>query len=806
VGVTTSLLIEEKRSGWLNKPLLRKEDRRFLTGQGTYTADLRLPNLTFAAFVRSPYAHARISKIDASKALALPGVLAAITGEEVAQQVDSLQNQLSFPYNQQKDYGIAVGKAKYVGEPVALLVAKDRYTAYDAIELVDVEYEPLTPVLSPQQAAEPGCPLVHDNVPSNVMWQRKFTYGNVEEAFRCADLVVSESFHFHRFTSAPLETNAVLVAYNQSLDSFTIWSNNQRPAHISPMLAKALKIPQSKLRFINPDIGGGFGIKIQSYPYILLLTIASRKIKRPVLWEELRNEHMLASTHGNEVYYTAQIALRKDGTILGYKAKAMHDEGAYMRREPLGAVNFIRHASLIYKFRALQMDVWAVVTNKCPVGPNRCYGKLQQNYLIERLIDSAARQLGMDPIEIRMKNFVSKDEMPYETPTGAVLDGGDYSGLLSKLMKDMDYRSIIEERNRLRCEGRIVGVGIAMGMDSSPVNPAFGRLVNPKSRSSGESEAAWIRINEDGSVIAAVGTSPQGQGHETSSAQIIANVLTIHPDLINLLPGFDMWTHPYTPHSGTYASRFAICAAGAIEGASQKMKEKILRIASYVLGEPRSQLDLKDGVVVSPHDGKSISIKEIAEIAWRDLSRLPKDEEPGLMELFVYRTPLSLPIDDQRGNFALSYSTSGCIAIVEIDRETGAVYLRRIRIVEDSGRIINPMIVEGQIHGQLGHQLGSALFERLKYDEQGQLITSSFMDYLVPTALDFHAKFEVDSYSVPSLFTPLGLRGTAEGGGAPMIACVNAVSDALAPFELKLDDSYMDPNHIFNLLKQRRNA
>ncbi len=804
--MTVPIVIQEQSKKWLNKSLLRKEDRRFLTGQGSYTCDLRLPNLTFAAFVRSPYAHAKITKIDASKALALPGVLAVITGADVAKEIDPLANLLSPPYNQQKDYGIAVEKARHVGEPIALVIAKDKYTAYDAAELVDVEYEMLPAVLSPQQAVEPDSPLVHENVPSNAMWHRKFIYGDVDGAFRSADLVVSENFHFHRFTSAPLENNAALVSYNQGRDSFTIWSNNQRPAHIIGMVAKALKVPQNKLRFISPDIGGGFGIKVENYTYIMLLAIGSRRVKRPVLWEELRSEHMVSSAHGNEVYYTAEIALKKDGTILGYRARAVHDEGAYMRREPLGALNFIRHASVVYKFRCLEMDVWAVVTNKCPVGPNRCYGKMQQNYLVERMIDSAARRLGMDQVEIRMKNFVAPKQMPYETPTGGILDGGDYPGLLQKLADGVNYEEVLRERDRLRAQGRIVGVGISMGMDSSPVNPGFSHVINPKSHSSGESEAALIRMNEDGSVSAAVGTTPQGQGHETTVSQIVANVLTVHPDQVNALPGFDMWTHPYTPHSGTYASRFAICAVGALDGVAHKLRQKIMRIASHALETPQSELELVDGKIISLEGSKSMTLREVAEIAWKDLSRLPKGEEPGLMELYVYRAPLYLPVDEQRGNFALSYSSSACMVFAEIDKETGMTHLRRVRIVEDPGNVINPMIVEGQIHGQLGHQLGAALFEQHKYNDEGQLMTSSFMDYLVPTALDFlqGSPFEVDEYPVPSPFTPIGARGTAEGGGAPLIACANAVADALEPLGLKMNDSHADPVEILEKLQSVR--
>jgi len=796
MAVTVPITQQIVKKKWIGKSLARKEDRRFIMGQGQYTGDLRLPNLSYAVILRSPYAHAKIVSIDVGNALALPGVFAVITGKDVANEIEPFTNgMLPVPYNQMNDYGIAVEVVRYVGEPVAVVIATDEYVARDAADMIEIEYENLPAVLSPDQAMAPDCPLVHDNFPSNVPWHKKFTYGDVDDAFAKADLVVHEKIYFHRFTSAPLETNAVLVNYDKGKGNFTIWSNNQRPANVAANLAKALKVPQNMLRFISPDIGGGFGIKVENYVYILLIAIASRKVGRPVQWVETRQEHLLASNHGNEVYYEGDIAVQNDGTIIALRAKAVHDEGAYMRREPVGALNFVRHASLTYKFKTLEMDVWTILTNKCPVGPNRVYGKMQQNYLVERLVDSAARKLGMDPVQFRLKNFVGPESMPYQTPTGAILDGGDYPRMLLQLANGMEYNEITREVRRLREEGRIVGVGVSMAMDSSPLNGASSRLVNPKLSNSGDSEAAFVRVNEDGSVVAAVGTSPQGNGHETSVSQIVADILQVDPYDVYTLPGFDTWTHPYTPYSGTYASRFAITGASAVYGAALKIREKIIRIAAHMLNKQVADLELVDGKVVSKIGQESMTLKEIAHVAWRDVARLQSNEEPGLMEYYVYRTPLGLPLDDKRGNFALTYSPSACIVVAEVDPETGVVHVRRIRLIEDSGNKINPMIVDGMIHGQLAHQLGAALFERIRYNDEGQLETSSFMDYLAPTALDL-PPFEIDSITTPSLFSPLGTRGTAEGGGAPLIAAVNAVEDALSPYGIHITSSFLDQDEI----------
>lgn len=791
---------ETKNVKWVGSRYPRKEDVRFVTGNGMYASDIRIPGLAHVAIARSPYASAKIKGIDKSKALEVPGVVAVFTGEEIVAELDPLPNLLPSPYDKVKDYGIAVDRVRYAGEPIAVVVAESNYAAWDAVEQLEVDYEPLSPVLTAKSGCEKDAPLVHENVPTNVVWQRKFTYGDVDEVFKNADLVVSKKFKWHRFTSAPLEPNVVVVDYDKRHVIFNVWSNNQRPAFNQAAIARALRIDANRLHFISPDIGGGFGIKNENYPYIILLAVAARRIGRPVRWIETRTEHMVASAHGSEINYEGEMAFSKDGKILGLRAKAYHDEGAYMRREPIAAFNFIRHATMTYTFRNLEMDIYAVVTNKCPVGPNRSYGKMQQGFLVERLLELGAKKLGIDPIEIRLRNFVSSEQMPYETPTGAMLDGGDYSRALKKVLENMDYAALVKERDRLRSEGKLAGVGISMGMDACPINFSSNRLINPKSTASGESEAAWVKMDEDGNISAAVGTSPQGHGHETVVSQIVGDVLGVHPEQVYALPGFDSWTHPSTPHSGTYASRFAIAGASAVNEAARRVREKVLRIAAFALKEDVENLELADGSVVSTKGKGKVPLKEVARLAWRDLANLPEDEEPGLYSNVIYKTPFKLPIDSQRGNFSLTYSYSACVVLLEIDPGTGVSRVKRVGIVEDAGNQINPLIVEGQVHGQMGHQLGAALYEDLVYDEAGQLLTATFKDYLAPTASDLPS-YETGSIVVPSLFTPLGTRGTGEGGGAPLIACANAMDDALLPLGVEYDSSYLSPVKIRALVK-----
>ena len=786
---------------WIGKRVKRKEDPRFLTGTGTFTDDIQIPGMLYAVLVRSPYAHARIKKIDLSKVLEVPGVVCALTGEEIAEITSPVPNNLREPYSEIEDYCLAVGKARYAGEAVAAVVVEDKYLAEDILELVEVDYEVLDPVVNPEKAMESESALVHENVPSNVVWDGKYDYGDVEGAFEASDLVVKDRLYFHRFTSAPLENAVVIADYDNRWGTLTIWSNTQRPMFNHRFIAHALRFPGEKIRYITPDIGGGFGIKNDIYPYMILMALLAQRAGKPVKWVETRTEHLSASAHGNEVLYDAELAVRKDGTITALRARAVHDEGAYMRREPIGAINFIRHATVAYTFKNLSMDLYCIATNKCPVGPNRSYGKMQQCFLVERLIDLAASQLKLDPGEMRLKNFVQPEQMPYESPTGCILDGGDYAGTLKRALEMIDYPKVKEEQARLRQEGKYIGVGIALRMDACPVSSSIQRMMNPKLQMSGDSEAAWVKIAPDGQIVAAVGTSPQGHGHETVVSQIVADVLGVHPDDVYAVPAFDSSVNPSTPQSGTYASRFAIVGVGAVLGAALKVREKVLEIGVYLLGGVDvEQVDLADGhVYLKDSEDQSVPLSDVARLAWVDLCNLPDHVEAGLFGHHVYRADFKLPIDDQRGNFSFTYSYAVTAAVVEVDIETGRIKILRLATVDDAGKRLNPLIVEGQVYGAIGHQLGAALFERVLYDENGQLSTSTFKDYLAPTAADF-PKFEVDYLDTPSLATPWGARGAGEGGGSPLIVISSAVSDALEPFNVQIKSAHVTSEDILKQL------
>ncbi len=790
----------QARQKWVGQPVLRKEDRRFLTGRGQYTDDLVLPGLAHVAFVRSPYPHARIVSVDVSAAHRMPGVITALTGAEVKELTDPFDVWIREPFDELRDYCMAVDTAKHAGEAVAAVVAETPYLALDAAERIEVEYEPLPAVASAEQAMLPDAPRVHPNLPSNVVWHETFHYGDVEAAFAGAAIVVKERLRFHRFTSAPLENTVVMAAYDPGTRSATVWSNNQRPILNLPFIAKPLRMPSGSLRFICPDIGGGFGIKNNSYPYLVAAVLLARKAGRPVKWVESRSEHLQGSTHGNEILFEGEMAFSKDGIIQGVRARALHDEGCYMRREPIGAVNFIRHATVGYTIRNLQMDLSTVVTNKAPVGPNRSYGKMQQCYLIERLIESGARALAMDPVEIRLKNFVQPAQMPYEA-SGCRLDGGDYPRMMQRAMELFDYEGARRERDRARQEGRALGIGVAMGMDGCPINASLVRVIDPRRQTSGDSEAASIHIDEMGGIVATTGSVSQGQGFETTVAQLVADELGVGPDDVRVLPGFDSATHAHTAFSGTYASRFAIVGAGAVQGAGKQLRDKIVKIAAHLLEAHEDDIELAHGRAGVRGTQKALTLREIAQVAWRDLARLPVDLEAGLHAHYVFRPQFDLPAEDnKRGNFSLTYSYGITLALVEIDPGTGKVKVLRLVVLDDFGRRLNPLIVEGQIHGAVGHQLGAALYEHLHYGEDGQLLASTYKDYWAPTAADF-PDFQVEYLETPSTATPLGTRGGGEGGGAPLIAAVNAVDDALAPFGGHLTDSFLAPEAILRELQ-----
>jgi carbon-monoxide dehydrogenase large subunit len=798
---TLAELVKEKQA-WTGKPVKRKEDARLLTGFGRFVDDVKLPGMAYAAILRSPYAHARILRIDVSKAEKIPGVICTLTGEEVAKLTDPFLQISPPPANKIKDYCLAVGKVRYFGEPVVAVVAESRAIAEDALEHIEVEYEVLEHVLDAREALKPNAPVIHEEAGTNLVFRGVWDYGNVREAKREADRVIKKKLHFHRFSSTPIEPNAVIAHHDKATGMLTVYSNNQMPMFCIPWVASALRFPSNKIRMITGDIGGGFGTKIINYPYIVLVSLLAMKSGRPVKWVEDRTEHLIAGTHGNERTFEVEIAARKDGTILGLDVKAWDDCGAYTRYEPAGAVIWAQVTPGCYRFKNFRMEFYQVVTNKSPVGPNRGYSRLQHLWMIERCVDFVARELKLDPTEVRLKNFIRAEEMPYTTPSGSVYDGGNYTAALKKALNVLGYSRWRRIQKEMRAKGRLIGIGVSISLDSAVNNFGQVRILNPDNPFSGNSEGARILLDVFGQIQVALGTSPQGQGHETIAAQVVADQFGITPDQVNVLMGFDSTVNPFSHQSGAYASRSAVMLTGALLSASNKLKEKIAKIASHMMKCSQEDIEFMEGNVVDLKSGKKIPLWQIANVAWVNNVLLPPGMEPGLVAISHWRPEFKqgLPDEKWRVEQTLTYSYQCHAAVIELDKETGKFRILKYVIVDDCGRQINPMIVEGQVHGAAAHGIGAAMFENFEYSDDGILKSSTFVDYLVPTALDI-PDIRTERMETPSLFAPLGLKGVGEGGGTPLATIAQAVEDALLPYGIEITDSHQNPYRIYEMIK-----
>jgi 2-furoyl-CoA dehydrogenase large subunit len=797
-------LLVEKKEKFLGRPLKTKEAYRHVRGKGKFVDDIRLPNTLYAAIARSQLAHARIKKIDYRKALELPGVVDVLTPEDVVKMSDPLPQMTVPPASNIKDYPIAVGKVRYVGEPIAVVVAERREIAEDAAELIEVDYEPLLPVVDAEEALLKPPALVHEEVGSNIMAHIHYSYGNIEKAMKEADRIINLRLHFHRFSSTPLEPNAVVASYDKTEGTLTVWCNNQEPSFMLPQFNSALRLPYNRMRFITMDIGGGFGCKITNYVYVILISLASMKVGKPVKWVETRTEHMLASSHGAERIFKVEVPVKEDGTVLGLKILSIDDDGAYARHEPAGLTVWAQVVPGAYKIKHVKSDMYAVFTNKCPAGPNRGFARAPHSFMIERVMDVVARELKLDPAYVRMKNYITRDEMPYTTPNGCIYDDGDYPKSLSIVMDALNYTELREKQREYWKQGRYIGIGLATTLDSGAPNFGQVKMLNPKLPLVGNAEACMLQLTPDGRFVVKLGTVPQGQSHETVTSQIVAEVFDVPVELVDVATGFDTFTHPYTMHSGTYGSRYAAMGVGAIYGAAEKLKAKILRIASHLLNEDISSLSFSKGNVVSIKDSsKSISLKRLSRIAYGMPSMLPKDVEPGLVVVHFYYNGLVEPDERKIANLALTYSYQTHGVVGELDPETGKFKILRYVIVDDAGRVINPLVVEGQVHGAAVHGIAAALFEEFKYDKEGQLLSSTFIDYLSPHSVDL-PDFEVHHLEIPSPFSPLGAKGVGEGGGTAHIAVINAINDALSPFGVTIERSIATPEEVYQLIKRAR--
>ncbi len=767
----------------------RREDWRFLTGHGSYVDDYRPPGLLHAAFLRSPHAHATIEHIETAAARAMPGVVAVITGDELARMAKPVR--AASRMSQYRETGfppLAVGKVRYMGEAVTAVVAESRYIAEDALDAILVDYDPLPAVVDATAACESESAILHDEAESNVLLAREFSSGDVEAAIAAADVRVRDRFRFHRHAVVCMENRGCVAEFHSGRDELILRSATQCPGLLRDALAELLDIPEHLVRVIAPDVGGGFGTKSSLYPEELAICALARMLLRPVKWISDRREDLLTSTQAWDEIVEAELALRSDGTIIGLRAEVTSDIGAYSiypwtaSVEPIQVISFLPGPYRVSNYTA---HVRGVATCKAPVGPYRGVGRPVTTFAMEGLMDRAARQLGMDSVALRRLNYIQEADFPYRTPSGIVWDQASLTPCMDRAVDELDYPALQTWQTQARAEGRWVGIGFATYIELTGVGSAI--PASPGASISTGTEAAFLRVDPSGKVTAAFSLAPQGQGNETTLAQVIADELGVPMDDVRVVCG----DTAIAPHgTGTYASRSAVLAGGAAILAGREIRAKALTIAAHLLEANPDDLNLQEGqITVRGTPDRGVSFREVAQAAYGGLRRLPPDVEPGLEVTRFY--------DPYYG----TASSATHIVVAEVDRQTYEVTLHRYVVVEDCGRLINPLIVDGQVRGGVAQGIGAALYEEVIYDDHGQLLSGTLMDYLVPTASEV-IEIDIHHLETPSPTTLGGFRGMGEGGtiGAPA-AIANAVSDALSPFGIDINEMPITPDRLHQLIR-----
>jgi len=772
----------------------RKETLRFVTGTGRYVDDLLPPDTLHAAFVRSACAHARIKAIDVEAARTMPGVHAVFTGEDIAQKIKPLRVGGSSLLREIKLYPLAVDKVRYFGEPLAVVVADNRYLAEDAVEIVSVDYEPLPVVVDPEAAMEPASACVHEDVGSNIVYKYHFATDGIDTVFQQADVVIKERIRSHRITACPIEPRAYLAHFNQQEDSLTMWSATANPHSLRTRIADILSFPESRIRVIAPDVGGSFGIKIQTYQEELLLPFLSRELARPVKWCETRVEHLRNGRHGRDQIHYIEMALKKDGTMLGIRDKIIADMGSTYTVDHSIMASAL-YVPGVYQIQNYSVDAFGVSTNKTTHGSLRGIGKADASYVIERLVDIAARELRLDPVEIRMKNFIPAEAFPYRNVTGALYDSGQYHLCLERALEIAGYEQLRKEQEELRRNGQYRGIGVALVMEPTS---------SSRIHATGGYASCRMRIDPSGAATVFSSMGEQGQGHETTIAQIVASQTGIPFEKIHVIHG-DTLPTPYG--FGTGSSRSSVVLMPSAWVAAKKMREKMLGIAARSLGVVPDKLDIANGKVSSKDDpGRSVEIMEIVRTAYGAIHLLPENMEPGLETMGYFVNPNIDYTPDEKGrmNTFSSYPYAAIVAVVDVDVETGFIKIIRYCTVHDCGNMINPQIVDTQQQGSIMQGIGAALYEELRYDEEGQLLTSTLMDYRLPSVEEV-PEIALEHIITPNPFTPLGAKGAGETGmlGPPPALC-NAVEDALSPLGVKIRETPLTPERILDLIEKAK--
>ena len=777
---------------YIGKRVQRNEDPRLLTGQALFVDDVDLPGMLHAAFLRSDYAHARLKSVDMSAARQRPGVVAVYTAEDMGKDWKPGPPLVSPPptvedvlFHSRTQVPLVKDKVRFAGEPIAVVIADSRYIAEDALEDIIVDLEPLEAVWDLEKALQPGSVLVNDDLESNLAAHLVQVKGDYARIRAEADLIIKRRFVIDRGAAAAMENRGIVADWDAKSQRLTVWDTTQAPIPIRNGLALRLGLSEHQVRVIAPFVGGGFGPKIMMfYPEEMLIPWIALKLGRPIKWIEDRRENFYATTQERQQIHEAEMALTRDGRILGIRDDFLHDTGAY---DPYGLtipINTQCHAMGAYDIANFYSEFKVVFTNKIIATPVRGAGRPQGIYIVERLLDLAAKELGLDPLDIRRRNFIPPDKFPYEHViidqafAPLIFDSGNYQSALEKAATLIGYDQFVqEEQPRLRLEGRHVGIGIVSFVETTGVGPY---------------EGARITVEADGKVSVATGVGTQGQGHFTSFAQIVAEQLGVDLEDVHLVTGDTAEFHWGT---GTFASRGAVVAGNAIHASALAVREKILKLASKTLEAPEEELELEGGLVrVADIPYLSISLGELASLANPLRGAVEPGTEPGL-EATAYFGP-------KYGGTAFGTHAM----ILEVDAETMMVEIKRYVVVEDCGTVINPLILEGQIHGGVAMGIGNAYYEKLVYDENAQLLNASLMDYIIPTATEV-PRMVVGHQETPSPLNPLGTKGAGEAGTIPVPALfAQALENALPEYNLEILETPLSPNRLFELLHEKEKS
>ncbi len=769
--------------------------RKLVAGAGTYVADVKLDRMAHVSIVRAPIAAGRIRSIDSREAKDIPGVLLVVTGDEIAEQIAPLDVEAmgaGVDYKKAGVYPLARGRVRFSGEGVVAVVADDPYTAKHAASLVDIDYEESEAVVDAHRALEEGSALVEPDWGDNVLFHTRFEAGDVDAAFAQAPHAVEGELRHHRYTGAALEPRAYLADYDPHRGELTFWASTQNPHPLRTLLAATLGLAENRVRVVQPNVGGAFGLKIPYFQEEPLIAQLSRLLGRPVRWVAERHEDLLAGGHAREGHFRWSAAYEADGRVTALRVRYVADVGAPSALAGWG-MSFVTAFALpgAYKIKNTDVELFSVATNKCPWNAYRGYGKESCAFLMDRVMDAVSRETGLDRAEVRLRNFIQPDEFPYPQNSGAVIDSGDYPKALRSLLELVDYEGFPKLQAEARAEGRFVGIGL--GQELTPEGCGLSG-----SQMFGAYDGATVRISPSSEVTVLTGVTSPGSGNETAIAQITADTLGVDLEQVRVIQG-DTESCPYG--LGNYSSRGVMMGGSAAHMAATELREKLLRVAGRMLEVATEDLEVERGrIVLRGAPARFISIKDVVSEVYRDChGAAALEEEPGLESTRYFRhgNIYHQPETQGRYNAYPAWPNQSVACIVEVDPETGMVKVLRYCGVHDSGVVINPLTAEANVHGATAQGIGGALYEQLVYDEGGQLLTTTFMDYTLPTAVEL-PKYEIAHQETPSPFSPLGMKGVGESGvSGPLGALCGAIESALAEFDVRIDALPLTPEKLW---------